>query len=145
MCSRCSHFFLFIALRAFFFLSLSRPVSFFFSYKFYFSAGTAGTAGTWRNDAIGAGTFFLLREHGREQKNSSLRLCDNSSLARCIICFDLVEMFLDWLAASKRQNNGNLMVSIDKSCERFKITGTLENILKNTVDYFDAILSKEEK
>ena len=59
--------------------------------------------------------------------------------------FDLVEMFLDWLAASKRQNNGNLMVSIDKSCERFNITGTLANILRNTVDYFDAILSKEEK
>ena len=44
--------------------------------------------------------FFLLREHGagtreheREQKISSLRLCDNSSLARCIICLNLVEMF----------------------------------------------------
>ena len=59
--------------------------------------------------------------------------------------FDLVEMFIDWLAASKRQNNGNLMVSIDKSCERFGITGTLADILRNTVDYFDAILSKEEK
>lgn len=59
--------------------------------------------------------------------------------------FDLVEMFLDWLAASKRQNNGNLMVSIDKSCERFNITGTLANILRNTVDYFDAILSAEDK
>lgn len=59
--------------------------------------------------------------------------------------FDLVEMFIDWLAASKRQNNGNLMVSIDKSCERFNITGTLANVLKNSVDYFDAILAKEEK
>jgi len=59
--------------------------------------------------------------------------------------FDLIEMFLDWLAASKRQNNGNLMVSIDKSCERFHINGTLENVFKNTVDYFDAILSKQEK
>ena len=41
----------------------------------------------------GAGTREHEREHGREQKISSLRLCDNSSLARCIICLDLVEMF----------------------------------------------------
>lgn len=58
---------------------------------------------------------------------------------------DLVEMFIDWMAASKRQNNGNLMASVDKSCKRFNVTGTLANVFKNSVEYFDAILAEEEK
>ena len=52
-------FFLYIALRAFFFFfSLSFRVSFFSLVKFYFFVGTVGTAGTWRSDAIAVGTFF---------------------------------------------------------------------------------------
>ena len=52
-------FFLYIALRAFFFsLSLYVYHLFFFLLKFYFFVGTVGTVGTWRQDAIGVGTFF---------------------------------------------------------------------------------------
>lgn len=52
-------FFLYIALRAFFFsLSLFSRVSFFSLVKFYFFVGTVGTAGTSRQDAIAVGTFF---------------------------------------------------------------------------------------
>ena len=57
-----SLFFLYIALRAFFSLSLSLSlcIVFFFSplVKFYFFVGTVGTAGTWRSDATAVGTFF---------------------------------------------------------------------------------------
>jgi len=49
---------------------------------------------------------------------------------------DIIEMIVDWKAASERQPDGNVLNSIDKLKERFKITKQLVNILKNTVrDY----------
>lgn len=46
---------------------------------------------------------------------------------------DLVEMFCDWMAASKRTKNGNPMKSVEVSVERFKIDPQLASILANTV------------
>jgi len=50
---------------------------------------------------------------------------------------DLVEMFVDWKAASERQYDGNLLKSIDSACERFKIPKMLAEIFRNTVDFFE--------
>lgn len=45
---------------------------------------------------------------------------------------DVVEMFCDWAAAAKRQNNGNILVSIERNQERFGFTSELAQIFKNT-------------
>jgi hypothetical protein len=50
---------------------------------------------------------------------------------------DLVEMFADWYAASKRHDNGDILKSIELNKKRFQLGDPLTNILKNTaVRYF---------
>jgi hypothetical protein len=48
----------------------------------------------------------------------------------------LLEMFCDWLAATKRHNDGNIVESIKKNKERFGYSEELEEILLNTVKFF---------
>jgi len=45
---------------------------------------------------------------------------------------DLVELFCDWKSASLRQQNGNLLKSIEQNTERFDISPQLRQILENT-------------
>ena len=52
---------------------------------------------------------------------------------------DLLEMFCDWFASAKRQNDGNLLMSIKQNAERFGIGKQLLQILKNTTEEFDKI------
>jgi len=47
---------------------------------------------------------------------------------------DIVEMFVDWYAATKRTKNGDIHKSIDISAKRFGICPQLVNILKNSID-----------
>lgn len=47
--------------------------------------------------------------------------------------FDVVEMSLDWVAASER--GGEAVVGLTSSQERFNISPQLMNILKNTYDH----------
>lgn len=47
--------------------------------------------------------------------------------------FDLIEMFLDWKAASERHNDGDIMRSIEINKERFGLSDQVVDILKNTV------------
>lgn len=46
---------------------------------------------------------------------------------------DIVEMFCDWLAASKRTKKGSMSDSIKISCKRFNISPQLEKIFYNTL------------
>lgn len=48
---------------------------------------------------------------------------------------DLIEMICDWLASTKRHDNGNIDDSIDINQKRFGYTDELKQILHNTVDY----------
>lgn len=50
---------------------------------------------------------------------------------------DIVEMFCDWKAASLRQNDGNLLKSIEINAQRFGINGQLKQILINTAALFE--------
>jgi hypothetical protein len=50
---------------------------------------------------------------------------------------DLIEMFCDWKASSLRQNDGNLLKSIEISAERFNIDPQLKQILINTARMID--------
>lgn len=51
---------------------------------------------------------------------------------------DLVEMLIDWKAASERHNDGNLHRSIEKNANRFSLAPQLVKILENTAELFDS-------
>jgi hypothetical protein len=50
---------------------------------------------------------------------------------------DLLEMVSDWWSSAKRQNNGNLRISLEESCKRFGIEPQLASIIKNTIDILE--------
>jgi hypothetical protein len=50
---------------------------------------------------------------------------------------DLLELICDWKASSLRQNNGNLLTSIDSNQERFGFSKELARIFKNTAKFFN--------
>jgi len=52
---------------------------------------------------------------------------------------DLIEMLVDWKAASERHKNGNILVSIDKNSQRFHIDAQLTRILVNTVRFLSFV------
>lgn len=49
--------------------------------------------------------------------------------------FDIVEMFCDWRAATKRNLNGDIMKSIEINAERFGMSKQLKSIFINTENY----------
>lgn len=51
---------------------------------------------------------------------------------------DLVEMFVDWSSSSGRNLNGNLLLTLNKNAERFKMSDQLTSIFRNTIErYFE--------
>lgn len=50
---------------------------------------------------------------------------------------DITEMLCDWKAASLRQNNGNLLKSIEVNAQRFGYDDQLKNIFINTAKLLD--------
>jgi hypothetical protein len=50
---------------------------------------------------------------------------------------DVLEMFVDWYCASKRQRNGNIQESMKVNKERFKIADDLYQIFLNTIELLD--------
>lgn len=57
---------------------------------------------------------------------------------------DLLEMVCDWVAATKRHNNGNIYKSLDINRKRFKMPVYLIQILRNTVQYLQAAEAEED-
>ena len=55
---------------------------------------------------------------------------------------DIVEMLCDWIAASKRHNDGDPYHSIIKNQQRFQMAPQLTNILLNTVDELECGTAK---
>lgn len=49
---------------------------------------------------------------------------------------DVVEMFMDWKAATERTKDGNLFKSIEVNRERFKMSEQLVAIFKNTIQNY---------
>ena len=45
---------------------------------------------------------------------------------------DVLEMLIDWKAASERHNDGNILKSIEKNADRFGLSPQLVKILENT-------------
>lgn len=50
---------------------------------------------------------------------------------------DLIEMFVDWRAASTRHFDGDIMKSIEINTKRFGISSQLVKILKNSMKLFE--------
>jgi len=50
--------------------------------------------------------------------------------------FDLMEMFLDWVAATQRTEGGDILKSIEINKERFGLSDQLAKIMVNTVERF---------
>lgn len=50
---------------------------------------------------------------------------------------DIIEMFCDWKASTLRQNDGNLLKSIETNADRFEFDGQLKQILLNTARMLD--------
>lgn len=50
---------------------------------------------------------------------------------------DLIEMFVDWKAATLRHNDGNLLKSIEHNTKRFDINPQLAKIFQNTASILD--------
>lgn len=50
---------------------------------------------------------------------------------------DIVEMFSDWLAATKRHDDGDIRRSIELNQKRFNMSPQLRRIFENTADLFD--------
>ena len=55
---------------------------------------------------------------------------------------DLVEMFVDWRAATERHADGDIVESIEKNQERFGYSDDIKQILLNSVEMF---ADKEEE
>lgn len=45
---------------------------------------------------------------------------------------DILEMLVDWKAASERHNNGNILKSLEVNAERFSISPQLVRVMENT-------------
>lgn len=58
--------------------------------------------------------------------------------------FDLVEMFLDWKAASERHADGDILRSIHINRERFGYSRDLEMILENTAKRYFGVVNRGE-
>lgn len=50
---------------------------------------------------------------------------------------DLIEMIVDWKAASLRHNDGNIIDSIEYNQKRFGYSDELKKIFINTIEYFN--------
>ena len=50
---------------------------------------------------------------------------------------DVLEMLVDWKAASERHTDGNIRKSIEVNAGRFELSPQLTTILENTVRFFD--------
>lgn len=58
--------------------------------------------------------------------------------------FDLVEMFFDWWAATKRHNDGDILKSIEHNECRFSLSPQISNIFRNTVKFCQSNLNEPE-
>ena len=55
---------------------------------------------------------------------------------------DIVEMFCDWVAATKRHADGNIGYSININQKRFSMTNQLTQILRNTAESLGVLYAK---
>lgn len=67
------------------------------------------------------------------QKNNNHHPESNENLINGMSLLDVVEMFYDWKAATKRHNDGNILNSIEINAKRFNYDNTLKNIFRSSL------------
>ncbi len=76
-----------------------------------------------------------LEHHYNHNKSHHPNLLPNGILDMNLL--DLIEMLIDWKAASERHDNGNILDSIAYNKKRFNMSDDLVKIFLNTVDYLN--------
>lgn len=76
-----------------------------------------------------------LKHHYENNKSHHPDLLPKGILDMNLI--DMVEMLIDWKAASERHENGNILDSIDINKKRFNMSNDLVKLFQNTVDYLN--------
>ena len=74
------------------------------------------------------------RHHPEHWQNDSVNTHPQGDRIACMNLIDIIEMFCDWWAASKRTKDGNLKDSIEISCKRFDVSPQLRQIFINTAN-----------
>ena len=69
-------------------------------------------------------------DHHYKNNNHHIEYFENGIQGMNLI--NLTEMFCDWMAATKRHNDGDIMKSIEINQERFGYSDDIKEILKNT-------------
>lgn len=62
-----------------------------------------------------------------------------SSAMGCMTLIDLIEMICDWLAATKRHDDGDIFKSIELNQKRFRYTDEVKDILVNTIKEIESV------
>ena len=58
-----------------------------------------------------------------------------SSALGCMNLIDLIEMVCDWIVATQRHEDGDILKSIEINQKRFRYSDEMKDILVNTVNY----------
>jgi len=82
-----------------------------------------------------------INHHQLNNRHHPEFYCSDDNISEMNL-FDLMEMIVDWLAATKRHADGDIYRSIEHNKTRFKISKQVEALLSNTVHY---ITQKEKK
>ncbi len=77
-----------------------------------------------------------LQHHYAENRHHPEHFGDDGIRGMTLV--DLTEMICDWLAATKRHDDGDIRRSIEQNQERFGYGDELKRILLNTVDALEA-------
>lgn len=85
---------------------------------------------TWKNEA--GNRFCLDCSGGHAIYEAELTEKETIVSLDGMDLYDIIEMFLDWKAASERHETGDINDSIEKNKQRFAISDQLTNIFRNT-------------
>lgn len=78
--------------------------------------------------------YMKNRHHPEHFMMQDEYILNISSALGCMNLFDLIEMICDWMAATKRHADGDIIKSIELNQKRFGYSDELKHILLNTVD-----------
>lgn len=73
---------------------------------------------------------------GQEVMNITERTFFTESRVTSMTLMDVIEMLLDWKAASLRHADGDIYKSLEINKGRFELSQQLVEIMRNTIDYF---------
>lgn len=104
------------------------------AFEQYTSKLAGSTFGSAEYDANKAAMDTALQHHYANNRHHPEHFPDGINDMTLV---DLMEMFVDWKAASERHNNGNILKSIEHNAKRFGIASQLEQIFANTAAWME--------